>query len=130
MFQYSLVTNLFLKRGIRSYVQDNKIALSDIIVCVSCLVNFYRYNNVLLKAIDLMFIINPLHTYIYLYYNIPKCNSMPFTKKIRKMKYELPKEYEELGRVFGWSNNETFRNKILLDNLYDKGELKKELGVK
>ena len=130
MFNYNLLINLFLKKGIKKYVRNNGINIGDVIVCLSCLNNFYVYGKVVRKAIDMLFILKPLHTYIYLYYNIPKCNKMPYAKKIRKFKYELPPEYEELGKVFGWSKTETFKNRLLLDTLYTKEELKRELGIK
>ena len=131
MFNYQLVNNLFLKKGIKNYVNTglNSISIGDIIVCISCINNHYIYGDVIRRAIDMLFIIPPLHTYIYLYYNIPKRNSVPFATQIRKFKTELCPEYEALGKVFGWSTATTKKNKLLLDNLYNKEEIKKELGV-
>jgi len=130
MFDYSMVVNLFMKNGIKSYVSKDDITVGDVIVCISCLVNYYTYNSIVLRAIDMLFTNKPIHTYTYLYYAIPKHYKMPFSKKIAKFKEELPEEYLKLGSYFGWSEQETTRNKKLLELLYDKDELKKDMGVK
>jgi len=130
MFDYQLVANLFLKKGIKKYVRNNSISIGGIIVCISILNNHYIYDIYVRNAISMLFTVKPLHTYIYLYYNIPKRNSMPHTRKIIKFKTELCPEYEALGRAFGWSTRTTFRNKLLLDRLYNKEGLKRELGIK
>lgn len=130
MFEYSLIINLFLKKGIKKYVENNSITVGDIIVIISCLNNFHKYNNILLCAIGYLYKVTPLHIYLYLYYNLPKLNRVPYSKKIRKFKPELCAEYEALGKVFGWSKRETFRNRLLLDIIYTKKELKKEMGIK
>ena len=130
MFNYNILTNLFLKKEIKSYVKNNSISVSDIIVCISCLNNYYIFGDICRTAISLLYSVEPLHIYLYLFFSLPKKTSVPYATKIRKFKVELCPEYEELGKVFGWSKKETLKNTKLLDMLYNKKQLKVNLGIR
>ena len=88
--------------------------------------------NIVKKACDYLFFIEPKHYFILLYLMIPKVYRAPFNKWSKKDKAVKEKKvYDKLKYVLGWSQRELERQKPILDKVILTNEKywKQQLGV-
>ena len=84
------------------------------------------------KIVGDLFVGSPKNYMYKLYCDIPRKDFVPKSLKIEKVDIELDKLEKEVQRIFGWSINETQKNKEILDlvlNKENKKFWKKELTV-
>jgi hypothetical protein len=84
------------------------------------------------QMISYIWILNPREYFLLLALNLPKLERVPFLYKIEKEK-EIKETilFEEIKKVFQWSNKELEQNRSILNKVLEphKNHFKKELGI-
>ena len=128
--------NLFFHiRQIYSKTKINDFSEINMSFCliVSRWLSYDKDNLFFLKQIfPYIFYIAPLHFYYLLWLNIPFKSKTPFLKKpIEQLEEKENELFKRIQKVFGWSSNELFLHKKLLEQVISPKEQywKEKLGV-